>query len=289
MLFDTSRYEETINTLREREKEMKCLYKVHEIMHENLPVEEFLMEIVKHIWGGWQYPMITRVKIFYDGKEYKEPGWTETEWVQSADIVVDEKLFGNIEVYYTQFKQLIGTSQFLPEEQKLLNTIAANISSYIFSKKLMETLEAIGDDHLATEENKEYMFDLLPVKPDVHWLWRNEMVHKIAEHLDVEKFGVEAMYLIGSTKSAACGPASDIDILIHFCGDQQQECELRSWFLGWSECLSEINLVKTGYKTDGLIDLHLITDEDIQKKSSFAIMIGAVTNSAKLIKKRSNG
>lgn len=289
MIFDTSGFEETINTLREREKEMKCFYKVQEIMHENLPVDDFLMEIVKHIWGGWQYPMITRIKILYEDREYKEPGWTETEWFQCADIVIDEKLFGRIEVYYTQFKQLVGSSQFLPEEQKLLNTIAANISNYIFSKKLMETLEAIKQDHQPEEGERENLFDLLPVIPDVHWLWRMEMVNKIAERLDLEKFGAEAMYLIGSTKNATCGPGSDIDILLHFRGNQRQACELKSWFRGWSECLSEINYAKTGYQTDGLIDLHIISDKDIRDKTSFAVMIGSVTNSAKLIKKRSDG
>lgn len=146
MLLDTSSFEEIISTLREREKEMKCLYKVQEIICDNLPVDDFLMEIVKHIWGGWQYPVITRVKIIYEDKVYKEDGWTETEWVQSADIVIDDKVFGKIEVYYTQFRQLTGNSQFLPEEQKLLNTIAANASSYIFNKKLLETLEALERD-----------------------------------------------------------------------------------------------------------------------------------------------
>ena len=71
--------ETQIEILREREKEMKCLYKVHEIITSNLPVDEFLMEIVKHIWGGWQYPVITRVKIIFQGKVYKETGWEETE------------------------------------------------------------------------------------------------------------------------------------------------------------------------------------------------------------------
>ncbi len=288
MIFDVSAYENMIGTLREREKEMKCLYKVHEIINDNLPVDDFLMEIVKHIWGGWQYPVITRVKINYDGKVYKEAGWTETEWVQTADIVIDDNVFGKIEIYYTQFKQLIGSSQFLPEEQKLLNTIAANISSYIFSKKLQETLEALERDKNSEEGEQENIFDLLPVKADVHWLWRREMVDKIAGKIDLDEFGVEGMYLIGSTKNATCGPASDIDIMIHFNGDQEKECKLKAWFDGWSQCLSVINFIKTGYQTNGLIDLHIITDDDIRKKTSFASMIGAVTNGATLIKKRSD-
>jgi hypothetical protein len=287
MIFDASDYEQKILLLKEREKELKCLYRVNEIINKNLPVDEFLMEIVKHIWGGWQYPVILRVKIQYENKIYKEDDWTETEWVQSADIVIDDKVFGKIEVFYTQFRKLVVDSQFLPEEQKLLNTIAANIGTYIFNKKLLNTIETFEQENVGYVRTSEDSSGLLPVQPDVHWRWRNEIVYKIAEKLDFENFGVEAMYLIGSTKNATSGPVSDIDILLHFRGNEFQEKELRAWFNGWSLCLSEINYMKTGYRSDGLIDLHLVTEKDIENRNSFASMIGSVNDGARLIRKRS--
>jgi hypothetical protein len=288
MIFDASDYEQKILLLKEREKELKCLYKVNEIINENLPVDEFLMEIVKHIYGGWQYPVILKVKIRFENKIYTEDEWTETEWVQSADIVIDDKVFGTIEVFYTEFRKLVGNSQFLPEEQKLLNTIATNISTYIFNKKLLKTVETIERENSEDVRKSEDSSELLPVQADVHWRWRNEMVYKIAEKLDFENFGVEALYLIGSTKNATSGPASDIDILLHFRGAGSQEKELRAWFNGWSLCLSEINYMKTGYRSDGLIDLHLITDKDIEKNNSFASMIGSVNDGARLIRRKSD-
>ncbi len=288
MILDKSGTNETIARLREREKEMKCLYKVHDIIRSNLPVDKFLMQIVKHIWGGWQYPMITRVKITFEGKVYREPGWDETKWMQSADIVVDDKLLGKIEVFYTESRKLITDSPFLPEEQKLLNTIAANISNYIFNKRLKESLKALENSEKEVPVRQEHVAELLALQSDVHWLWRQEMVQKIAEKLDMKKMGVKAFYLIGSVKNACCGPASDIDLLVHFDGDQRQRELLTTWMQGWSYALSEMNFNRTGYKTDGLIDLHIITDEDIQKKDSFASMIGAVTDRAKLIKERAD-
>lgn len=288
MILENYEYKEIISKLGEREKELKCLYKVQEIINDNLPLDDFLMEIVRHIWGGWQYPMITRVKITFEEKEFKEPGWTETQWVQQSDIVVDEKVSGKIEVFYTQFVRLVTDSQFLPEEQKLLDTIAAKVSACIFNLRLIKTLEAIEKGKLNEEISNHESNLLLPVKSDIHWLWRNEMALKISEKLDFDRFAVEAIYLIGSTKNATSGPASDIDILLHFRGTPSQEKELRAWFEGWSYCLSEINFTKTGYKTDGLIDLHIITDKDIEKKSSFAVMINSLYNSARLVKKRKN-
>ncbi|HEX38027.1 MAG TPA: hypothetical protein ENG70_04110 [Candidatus Cloacimonetes bacterium] len=116
-----------------------------------------------------------------------------------------------------------------------------------------------------------------------HWKWRMSMVKSIAKKLDPEKFGVKALYLCGSTKNANAGPKSDIDIIVHFEGTDEQKILLKNWFEGWSLCLSEINYLKTGYETEGLIDLHIITDEDIQKKDSYATMISGIHNTARKI------
>lgn len=277
--------QEKINQLKEREKEMKCLYKVQGVIDEDLPVDEFLNTIIKHLWGGWQYPNITRVKITLEDKIYKESGWEETEWVQHADIIVDDEVLGKIEVYYTQFKELVTDSQFLPEEQKLLNTIATKIGNYIFRKRLKRTLEVLDAEKNQEEIVVENSASILHTESDVHWKWRYEFVNIIAEKMDMERFGAKALYIIGSVKNAKAGPASDIDLIVHVKGDTMLERELKAWFEGWSLCLSEMNLLKTGYKTDGLIDLHIVTDEDIKNNSSFATMIGAITDGAKLIKK----
>jgi len=284
MIRNSIGFQDQIARLKEREKEMKCLYKVQEIMGENLPVDEFLNKIIKHLWGGWQYPNITRVKITFEDKTYKESGWEESEWVQSSNIIIDDEVLGKIEVYYTQFKQLVSDSQFLPEEQKLLNTIAAQIGNYIFNKRLKRTLEVLDSDKKQKAIIKGNTFSLLHAQSDSHWKWRYDFVNIIADKLNMARFGVKAFYIIGSTKNATAGPASDIDLLVHFEGNATQELELKAWIEGWSFCLSEMNFKKTGYKTDGLIDLHIVTDEDIQNKTSFASMIGAVTDAAKLIK-----
>lgn len=107
------------------------------------------------------------------------------------------------------------------------------------------------------------------------------MVEKIAGYLDKEKYCVKALYVFGSTKNATAGPASDIDLLIHCKGSQEQQEELKIWLEGWSQCLSEMNYLKTGYKVDSMLDVHIITDEDIANKDSYAIKIGAITDAAR--------
>ena len=113
-----------------------------------------------------------------------------------------------------------------------------------------------------------------------YWSWRLYMAKKIAGHLEGHKYGVVAFYLFGSTKNATAGPASDIDILIHFSGNNNQKKALIQWLEGWSLTLAEQNYLRTGYKSDGLLDIHFVTDTDIAEKTSYASKINAVTDPA---------
>ncbi|HPR64825.1 MAG TPA: PEP/pyruvate-binding domain-containing protein [Thermoanaerobaculia bacterium] len=119
------------------------------------------------------------------------------------------------------------------------------------------------------------------VPHDDYWRWRLRMAERIASNIDPERFGVEGFYVFGSTKNASAGPSSDIDLLIHFRGTAEQRLLLQHWLEGWSLTLAEINYVRTGYRSDGLLDVHIVTDEDIANKNSFAVKIGAVTDPAR--------
>jgi len=114
-----------------------------------------------------------------------------------------------------------------------------------------------------------------------HWVWRLQMAERLAAHLEPKRFGVKALYLIGSTKNGTAGPSSDIDLLVHFVGTPHQRDDLMLWLEGWSLCLDELNFMRTGCRTGGLLDIHIVTDEDIAAKSSYAIRIGSATDPAR--------
>ena len=118
-------------------------------------------------------------------------------------------------------------------------------------------------------------------KPIQYWQWRQNMAERIAQEIDADRLSVIALYVFGSTKNATAGPGSDIDLLVHFRGSDQQRTELEHWLDGWSLCLAEINYLRTGYRVDRLLDVHIVTDEDIEKQTSYAVKIGAVTDAAR--------
>jgi hypothetical protein len=107
------------------------------------------------------------------------------------------------------------------------------------------------------------------------------MAERLASQLDGERFGVKAMYVFGSTKNATATPGSDIDLLVHFHGTERQKQQLKLWLEGWSLCLAAINFSRTGCETKRLLDCNLLTDEDIAKKTSYALKIGAATDAAR--------
>ena len=116
---------------------------------------------------------------------------------------------------------------------------------------------------------------------EAHWRWRYRMAEKIAAELDAERFGVKAIYVFGSVKNASAGPGSDIDLLVHDEGEGPKRERLALWLEGWSLSLAEMNYLRTGSRTEGLLDVHFVTDDDIARQTSFAVKIGAVTDAAR--------
>jgi len=114
-----------------------------------------------------------------------------------------------------------------------------------------------------------------------HWRWREFMAERLAQSADVEKLGIRQIYVFGSTKNGTAGPASDLDLLVHFRGDDARRARLTVWLDGWSRSLAAMNYLRTGYRSEGLLDVHVLTDEDIRERTSFALKIDAVTDAAR--------
>lgn len=273
-----------LSGLKERAKELKCLYAVEELMtNTDRDIRDVLKELPGIIPMGWQYTTVCECRIIYDGEHFPSEDFRETEWMQTAEINIDGNIAGEIQVCYTQFIRMTGDSQFLPEEQKLLNTIAERLSRYIFTQKLRKSVEVLSkaDDQAQPPEELKVV---LTTDADEHWKWRYRIAEVLASKMDMKRFGVKAIYLIGSSKNANAGPASDIDLMIHFTGNEKQLSQLKAWVEGWSLSLGYYNQLRTGHKVDELIDLHIVTDEDIKKKSSFAVLINGVNERARLLR-----
>ncbi len=123
-------------------------------------------------------------------------------------------------------------------------------------------------------------------KDNQGWKWRHYMAEQISAKMDLKAFGVKGIYLFGSTNYGTARLNSDIDLIIHFEGTPEQRQTLDLWLNGWSMALSEINYLRTGYRTDGLLDIHYVTDQDIKNQTLFASKINSIYDPAHLLRLR---
>ena len=179
--------------------------------------------------------------------------------------------------------------KMLPEFKELSDVVkvidiqaetGGNILNIVMNSELEEALAYIKqpEDRMS---GTSYLYNNSDAIDDNHWYWRMEISEYIASQLNSEQFGVKNLYIFGSVKNASSGPSSDIDLIVHFDGTEEQKEKLKIWFNAWSMCLDHINYLKTGYRSGGLLDIHYITDEDIKNKTSYAVKINAVTDAAK--------
>ncbi len=181
-------------------------------------------------------------------------------------------------------------AELVPEAEHLAHVIKVIDLPHATDGKILRVLmnaeldEAVGvlSEPTALRDLQEFD-DEAPADPakGVHWNWRMRMAERIAGELGEKDFGVQAAYVFGSTKNATAGPGSDLDMILHFTGTKEQESNLMVWLDGWSQALAEMNYLKTGYVTKRLLDVHLITDTDIEQQNSYASKIGAVTDAAR--------
>jgi two-component system NtrC family sensor kinase len=122
--------------LRERVKELTCLYGIaHAVERYGNSLEEILESTVNLTPPAWQYPEITQGSILFDGQTYSTPGFKTGPYKQTADIVLNGKKRGSVEVVYTEKRYTLDEGPFLHEERNLINTIAKELALIIERKQ----------------------------------------------------------------------------------------------------------------------------------------------------------
>jgi predicted nucleotidyltransferase len=112
-----------------------------------------------------------------------------------------------------------------------------------------------------------------PPGMDEHSCWRLRLAEQIALHCEAKRWGVKAMSIFGSAVSGTAGPDSKIHLLVHFQGRPQQRKELETWLRGWSLALAEMNHLRTGVRTESLLDIHFASGDKIVDKGSAAAKV----------------
>jgi len=118
--------------LRERVKELNCLYVMSELIERHgSSIDMILQGVADLLPPSWQYPEITCARIFFEEKEFLSNDFIVSRWCQKSNITIGTQKKGTVEVYYCKEMAIIDEGPFLKEERLLINAVSERISRAI--------------------------------------------------------------------------------------------------------------------------------------------------------------
>jgi len=118
------------SALRERIKELNCLYGVSQLAERHMySLDGLLQELVNFLPHSWQYPEITCTRILFKEKTYASDRFRVTNWRQSARIYMYHEAVGEVGVFYLEERPPADEGPFLSEERALLDAVAEQIGT----------------------------------------------------------------------------------------------------------------------------------------------------------------
>jgi len=242
--------------LKERAKELRCLYNVAAALsRREEPPQVVFKWVLDAIPSAWQFPEDATARIEYLGRTHALPDFSDTPWRLRSSISIWRTAVGAIEVHYKKEKPIAWEGPFLKEERQLLDNIAHRLGEYLEWKQ------------------RELSGERLGAAPE-HWRWRQGFAERIAAAMDPIRFGVEAVYLFGSTEAGDANVGSDIDLLVVWNGDESRVADLRVWLEGWSLCLAEISFQLYGVPSEGLLDVKFLHSTDLNEEIQAFVRAG---------------
>jgi len=126
-----------IDRLRERAKELTCLYQAQDLTGDpERTLDDVCRGLLEVLPTGWRHPDACWVKITVDSSVFERPGATETPWVQRAPIVALGQPAGAIEVFYERYFPKADEGPFLKEERRLLDHVSRLLGRYVAERRL---------------------------------------------------------------------------------------------------------------------------------------------------------
>jgi len=118
--------------LKERVKELKCLYDLSKIALESgSNLNLILSKTLTILPDAMQYPALAEASITVSKMRYATKGFGKIRHHISSVLSVGKKKYGLIKVGYRTSKKITSKSPFLVEEKKLIKMVARELSLFI--------------------------------------------------------------------------------------------------------------------------------------------------------------
>jgi DNA-binding NarL/FixJ family response regulator len=139
--------------LRERIKELNCLYGISQLAERHSDsLDDLLGELVNFLPFSWQYPDITCARIILYGQTYKSKNFKLTQWRQSSPIHIYNEPAGEVMIVYLEECPPMDEGPFLREERVLLDALSERIGAA--AMRIAAELEIQGSNKQLMVERK---------------------------------------------------------------------------------------------------------------------------------------
>ncbi|MHA2497017.1 MAG: PAS domain S-box protein [Candidatus Hodarchaeales archaeon] len=156
---DITERKKTEYELRERLKELNCLYEISGIVERpGITLPEILEESTYLLPSAWQYPDISGACISFEERFFTTEKFQASPWVQTAAIQIGDRIAGEVAVSYNEERPAVtgGEGPFLQDERRLINAIAERLGRIIELKQAEKALR----------ESEETYRTLIKASPD---------------------------------------------------------------------------------------------------------------------------
>jgi len=147
--------EQIERALRERVKELNCLYGIsHLAQNQELSLAELIRQVAELVCASWQHPEIACARIRIGALDMTTRNFRSSPWLQSSQIFIQEELLGEIEVRYLEERPDCDEGPFLQEERHLLDTVAAQLGRLVQAKRTEAHLRVLSRERIKAQETE---------------------------------------------------------------------------------------------------------------------------------------
>ncbi|MHB1397175.1 MAG: helix-turn-helix transcriptional regulator [Trichloromonadaceae bacterium] len=146
------------NQLRERGKELACLYNLTRLIEQSEDsIDTILQGVADLLPASWQYPEITCARILYKGQSYQSGNFKMTQWKQESAVLISGRQEGSVEVHYLKKMPPLDEGPFIKEERLLIDAVSEHLAKAIERIKSQHQLQverqALQDANVALHDS----------------------------------------------------------------------------------------------------------------------------------------
>jgi len=148
-------HERIERALRERVKELKCLYGISYLaQNRELSQEELIRQVAELVCASWQHPEITCARIRLGALDITTRNFESSPWLQSSPIFIQEERLGEIEVRYLEPRPECDEGPFLREERSLIDAVADKLGRLVQAKRTEAHLRVLSRELIKAQETE---------------------------------------------------------------------------------------------------------------------------------------